>query len=101
MVLRKDLFWTVLEEIPGLLIGLDYRISLEFQFLTMLDKNLRLSSWTPSNTHNKHLRELLRNALLMLNDLGGDSDEEYHNYLRDFIRRHTAFCTFTLDICLI
>ena len=31
----------------------------------------------------------------MLNDLG--SSEEYHDYLHDFIKRHTAFCAFTLD----
>ena len=61
----------------------------------MLDKILRLSSWTPSSTHNKHLRELLKNALLMLNDLGGN--EEYHDDLREFMKQHTAFCAFTLD----
>jgi hypothetical protein len=31
----------------------------------------------------------------MLNDLGGI--EEYHEYLRDFMKRHTAFCAFTMD----
>ena len=30
----------------------------------------------------------------MLNDLGGSG--EYHDYLRDFMKRHTAFCAFTL-----
>ena len=40
-------------------------------------------------------RSLLRNALLILNDLGGN--KEYHDNLRDFIKRHTAFCAFTLD----
>ena len=69
--------------------------TIEVQFSTTLDKILRLSSWTPSSTHNKHLRELLRKALMILNDLGGNI--EYHDYLRDFLKRHTAFCAFTLD----
>jgi hypothetical protein len=32
---------------------------------------------------------------MILNDLGGN--KEYHDYLRDFMKRHTAFCAFTLD----
>ena len=60
-----------------------------------LDKILRLSSWTPSSTHNRRLRELLRNALLTLNDLGGN--EEYHDCLREFMKRRTALCAFTLE----
>ena len=60
-----------------------------------LDKILRLSSWTPSSTHNRRLRELLRNALLTLNDLGGN--EEYHDCLRDFMKRRTTLCAFTLE----
>ena len=31
----------------------------------------------------------------MLNNLG--DNEEYHDDLRDFMKRHTAFCAFTLD----
>ena len=31
----------------------------------------------------------------MLNDLGGS--EEYHDYLHDFMKRHTTFCAFTPD----
>ena len=31
----------------------------------------------------------------MLNDLGGN--EKYHDDLREFMKRHTAFCAFTLD----
>ena len=97
--LRKEIFKMMLEEIPKL-IGTHRRFglrnpTLETKFSTTLDKILRLSSWTPSSTHNKRLRELLRNALLMLNDLGGS--EEYHDYLRDFMKRHTTFCAFTLD----
>jgi hypothetical protein len=99
MFLRKEIFKRMHEEIPNLMakhrrFGLR-NPTLEAQFSTTLDKILRLSSWTPSSTHNKHLRELLRNALLMLNDLGGS--EEYHEYLRDFMKRHTAFCAFMLD----
>ena len=95
----RQIFNAMREEIPKL-IGMHQRLgtrnpTLEARFSATLDKILRLSSWTPSSTHNKHLRELLRNALLMLNDLGGN--EEYHNYLRDFMKRHTAFCAFTLD----
>ena len=99
VLLREEIFRMMVEEIPKL-IGMN-RIfglrnsTLETKFSTTLDKILRLSSWTPSSTHNKRLRELLRNALLMLNDLGGS--EEYHDYLRDFMKRHTAFCAFTLD----
>ena len=97
--LRKEIFKRILEDTPKL-IGRHRRFGLrnhtvETKFSTTLDKILRLSSWTPSSTHNKRLRELLRNALLMLNDLGGS--EEYHEYLRDFMKRHTAFCAFTLD----
>ena len=99
VLLRKEIFKRMLEEIPKL-IGMYRRFglrnpTLETKFSTTLDKILRLSSWTPSSTHNKRLRELLRNALLMLNDLGGS--EEYHEYLRDFMKRHTALCAFTLD----
>ena len=95
----KEIFKTMREEIPQLIemhqkFGLR-NPALETKFSTTLDKILRLSSWTPSSTHNKRLHELLRNALLMLNDLGGS--EEYHDYLHDFIKRHTAFCAFTLD----
>ena len=96
---RKEVFGEMSEEIPKLVAM--YR-SFDLQspilvarFSTTLDKILRLSSWTPSVTHNKHLRELLRNALLMLNDLGGN--EEYHDYLRDFMTRRAALCAFTLD----
>jgi hypothetical protein len=32
---------------------------------------------------------------MMLNDLG--NNEEYLDHLRDFMKRHTAFCAFTLD----
>ena len=87
----------MLEEIPKL-IGMHQRLGLRYLTLEAqlsLDKILRLSSWTPSSTHNNHLRELLRDALLMLKYLGGD--EEYHDNLRDFMKRHTAFCAFTLD----
>ena len=31
----------------------------------------------------------------MLNDLGGN--KQYHDDLRDFMKRHTAFCAFTLE----
>ena len=96
---RKELFKEMLEEIPKLIkvdrhFGLRY-ITLEAQLSNALDKILRLSSWTPSSTHNKRLRELLRDALLMLKDLGGN--KEYHDDLRDFMKRHTAFCAFTLN----
>jgi hypothetical protein len=99
VLLRKEIFKTMYDEIPQLVgthrtFGLR-KPTLEAQLSTTLDKILRLSSWTPSSTHNGHLRELLRNALHMLNDLSGS--EEYHDSLRDFMKRHTAFCTFTLD----
>ena len=95
VLLRKKIFKTMLEEI-----GMSRRFGLrnftiEDQFSTTLDRILRLSSWTPSNTHNEHLRELLRNALLIINELGGS--EEYHDFLRDFMKQHTALCAFTLD----
>ena len=95
---RKDIFKEMLEEIPKLIemegnFGLRY-FTLEAQLSNALDKILRLSSWTPSSSHNKRLRELLRNALLMLQDLGGN--KEYHGDLRDFMKRHTIFCAFTL-----
>jgi hypothetical protein len=99
-VFLRQIFFEVLHvDIPNLVgshqtFGLR-KPTLEAQFSTTLDKILRLSSWTPSSTHNKHLRELLRNALQILNDLGGN--EEYHDSLRDFMKRHTAFCAFTLD----
>ena len=96
---RKEVFGEMSEEIPKLVamyrsFGLQSPI-LVARFSTTLDKILRLSSWTPSVTHNKHLRELLRNALQMLNDVG--DNEQYHDDLRDFMKRHTAFCAFTLD----
>ena len=95
----KELFKEMLEEIPKLIemdgnFGLRY-FTLEAQLSNALDKILRLSSWTPSSSHNKRLRELLKNSLLMLKDLGGN--KKYHYDLRDFIKRHTAFCAFTLD----
>ena len=97
--LAKEIFRTMLEEMPKL-IRMHRRFglrnpTLEARFSTTFDKILRLSSWTPSTTHNKHLRELLNNVLLMLNNLG--NNKEYHNDLRDFMKRHTAFCAFTLD----
>ena len=98
---HEEFLKTVLEEIPKLIgmqpsqrLGLRY-FTIEAQLSNMLDKILRLSTWKPSSTHNKYLRELLRDALLMLNDIGGN--EEYHDNLRDFMKRHTAFCAFTLD----
>ena len=96
---RKKLFKEMLKEIPKLIemdgdFGLRY-FTLEAQLSNALDKILRLSSWTPSSSHNKRLRELLKNSLLMLKDLGGN--KKYHYDLRDFIKRHTAFCAFTLD----
>ena len=96
---RKEMFKEMLEEIPKLIemdgnFGLRY-FTLEAQLSNALDKILRLSSWTPSSSHNKRLRELLKNSLLMLKDLGGN--KKYHYDLRDFIKRHTAFCAFTLD----
>ena len=99
VLLRKEIFKTMCEEIPKL-IGIQRRFgirnpTIETKFSTTLDKILRLSSWTPSSTHNKRLRELLRNALMMFNDLG--DNEEYHDYLRDFMKQHTALCAFTLD----
>ena len=99
VTLHKEIFKTMLKEIP-ILIGMHQRFGLrnftiEARLSTTLDKILWLSSWTPSNTHNKHLRELLRSALLMLNDLGGN--EEYHENLRDVMKRHIALCAFTLD----
>ena len=96
---RKKLLKEMLKEIPKLIemdgdFGLRY-FTLEAQLSNALDKILRLSSWTPSSSHNKRLRELLKNSLLMLKDLGGN--KKYHYDLRDFIKRHTAFCAFTLD----
>ena len=95
----KTIFKEMLEEIPKLIemdgnFGLRY-FTLDAQLSNALDKILWLSSWTPSSSHNKRLRELLKNALLMLEDLGGN--KEYHDDLRDFMKRHTAFCAFTLD----
>ena len=75
--------------------GLLYCSILEDRLSNALDKILRLSSWTPSSTHNSRLRGLLRNALLTLDDLGGN--EEYHDCLRDFMKRRTALCAFTLE----
>jgi hypothetical protein len=49
----------------------------------------------PSNPHNKKLRELLKNALTTLNELG--TNECYHDCLRDFLKQHTALCAFTLE----
>ena len=99
MPLCKEIFKTMVEEIPKL-IGMHRKFGLrnftiEARFSTTFDKILRLSSWTPSSTHNKHLRELLRNALLTLKDLRGN--EEYHENLRDVMKQHTDFCAFTLD----
>ena len=96
---HKKLFKEMLKEIPKLIemdgdFGLRY-FTLEAQLSNALDKILRLSSWTPSSSHNKRLCELLKNSLLMLKDLGGN--KKYHYDLRDFIKRHTAFCAFTLD----
>ena len=97
---RKKMFKEMLDEIPKLIgmdgnFGLRY-FTLEGQLSNALDKILlRLSSWTPSSSHNKRLRELLKNTLVMLKDLGGN--KEYHDDLRDFMKRHTAFCAFTLD----
>ena len=95
----KEIRVALREEIPELIemegnIELRHFI-LEGRLSNALDKILRLSSWTPSSTHNRRLRELLRNALLTLNDLGGN--EEYHHCLRDFMKRHTALCAFTLE----
>jgi hypothetical protein len=97
MILKS--FRKMLEEIPKNIgmhqrLGLRY-FTLEAQLSNTLDKILRLSTWRPSSAHNKHLRKLLRDALLMLKDLG--SNIEYHDDLRDFMKRHTAFCAFTLD----
>ena len=69
--------------------------TLEALLSTTVDKILWLSSWTPSGTHNNCLRELLGDALLILNDLG--DNKEYRDYLRDIMKVHTAFCAFTLD----
>jgi len=95
---HEKIFKTMLEEIPKL-VGMNQRLRLRYYITPgaqlSLDKILRLSSWTPSSTHNKNLRKMLRDALLMLNDLGGN--EEYHDTLRDFMKRHTALCAFTLD----
>ena len=66
---------------------------LEKKLSNALDQILRLSSWT--RTHNMRLRELLRNALLTLNNLGGN--EEYHYCLRDFMKRRTALCAFMME----
>ena len=99
MSCSEEIFKTILEEIPKLIgmhrrLGLRY-FTLEAQLSNMLDKILRLSTWKPSSTHNKHLRELLNNALLTLNDLG--DNEEYRENLRDIMKWHTALCAFTLD----
>ena len=96
--LRKKIFKTMLEEIPNL-IGIPGSLALqcftlEAQLSNTLDEILQLSTWTSPSTNNKHLRELLRNALVTLNDL--DDSEEYHVDLRDFMDRHTTFCSFTL-----
>ena len=99
----KEIFKTMLEEIPKLIpkliemrqrFGLRY-LEVEARLSTTFDKILRLSSWTPFCTYNENLRELLRNALLTLNDLG--SIEEYNDNLREFMKRNTAFYAFTLD----
>ena len=97
--LRKKKFKEIVEEIPKLIemdgnFGLRY-FTLEAQLSNALDKILRLSSWTPSTTHNKRLREQLRRDLLMLTDLGGD--KEYHENLRNFMEGHTALCAFPLE----
>ena len=97
--LCKEIFKTMLEEIPKL-IGMHQRFGLrnftiEARFSTTFDKILRLSSWTPSSTRNKHLHELLKNALLTLKNLRGN--EEYHENLRDVMKQHAAFCAFSLD----
>ena len=96
---HEEIFRTMRKDIPKLIekhrrFGLR-NSTLEARFSTTLDKILRLSSWTPSSTHNEHLRELLRNTLLMLNDLGGH--QEYHDDLLYIMKRHTALCAFTLD----
>ena len=80
---RKEIFMEMLEEIHKLIgmhrsLGLRY-FTREVQLSNILDKILRLSAWTPSSTHNEHLRELLRNALLLLNDLCGST--KYHDNL--------------------
>ena len=95
---HEENFKTMLKEIPKL-IGMHQRLglwyfTLEAQLSNILNKILWLSSWTPSSNHNKYLCEQLRNALLMLSDLGGN--EEYHDDLHDFMKQYTAFCAFTL-----
>ena len=97
--LRKKIFKEMLEEIPKFIemdgkFGLRY-FTLEAQLSNALDKILRLSSWTPSTTHNKRLRELLRRDLLILTDLGGN--KEYHQSLCNFMEGHTTFCAFPLE----
>ena len=96
---REEIFREMLKEIPKLIgmhrsLGLRY-FPREVQFSNTLDKIFRLSSWTPSSTRNGHLRELLMNAILLLNDLGGS--KEYHDDLRNVMKWHTALCGFTLD----
>ena len=95
----EEIFKKMLKEIPKLIamhrrFGLQ-NFTLEAQFSTTLNKILQLLSWMPSSTHNENLHKLLRNPLLMVNDLGGN--EEYHDYLCDFMTWHTTFCAFTLD----
>ena len=90
-------FKEIHEEIPRAKHGKLYCSILKERLSNALDKILRLSSWTPSSTHNSRLRGLLRNALLTLNDLGGDDSEEYHHCLRDFMKRRTALCAFMME----
>ena len=47
---------------------------LEDQLSAALKKILKLSSYTPSSTHNEVLRGLLRNALVTINDFGGNEE---------------------------
>ena len=99
MHLFKEIFKTMLEEIPTL-IGMHRNFGLrnftiEARFSITFDKILRLSSWTPSSTRNKQMHKLLRNALLTLKDLR--CNKEYHENLHDVMKQHTAFCAFTLD----
>ena len=95
VLLGKQIFKSMLEDIGTSRRSGLRNFTIEDQFSTILDRILRLSSWTPSSTHNEHLRELLRSALLIINKLGGS--EEYHDFLRDFMKQHTALCAFTLD----
>ena len=62
--------------------------------LSGLMERILVSESAGCYSHNEHLRNLLRDALETLNDIG--SDEEYHENLRVVMKIHTDLSASTL-----